>query len=234
MRSADETDPVYRAVAFMRNAPGQAARNGRNGARHRTQYGPHPADGRRAAKRRNPAWLAAGCSAAAKMRVGPRARGSLLLLAATLISACGSGGGASDLPVSPEGNVLVTEIRFGDYLVLTNTRDTPVDLAGHWLCNGPAYLELAGELDAGESVRISAEPLNGLGAVAGELGLFRTREFTAPEAIVDYVTWGTGTERAAVAVQAGIWPAGAAVDVAGPGIVRTTVAPSPDAWMATE
>lgn len=153
---------------------------------------------------------------------------------AALVAGCGSDDPAPDLPIAPEGDVVVTEVRFGEYLVLTNTRDTAVDLAGFWLCNSPAYLELAGDLDSGESVRIMADTLGGLSGLGGEVGLFRSDEFTAPGAIVDYVAWGAGADRTPVAVQAGIWPSGRTVEVAGPGIVRTLVSSSPDAWVASE
>lgn len=172
--------------------------------------------------------------AGVEMRVWHVVRIWALLAVAAFAAGCGSDDSAPVLPIAPEGHVVVTEVRFGEYLVLTNTRDTAVDLAGFWLCNSPAYLELAGDLEPGESVRIMAGTLGGLSELGGEVGLFRSAEFAAPDAIVDYVAWGAGADRTPVAVQAGIWPSGRTVEVAGPGIVRTLVSSSPEAWVASE
>jgi len=95
------------------------------------------------------------------------------------------------------------------------------DLSGHWLAVHPYYLELPSTvLTQGTSVVVSvdeaADPelvvaaaglLPPLRASSGEVGLYRSGDFGDPDAIVDYVAWGSPNQvRFGVAVAAGLWP----------------------------
>ena len=95
------------------------------------------------------------------------------------------------------------------------------DLTGHWLAVHPFYLELPSTiLTSGTSVVVSvdeaADPelvvaaaglLPALQASSGEAGLYRSGDFGDPDAMVDYVAWGsTNQVRFATAVAAGLWP----------------------------
>ena len=153
----------------------------------------------------------------------PRHSSAVLLavLVAVVLAACGGGGPQPDIEVSPAGGVIISEVAFGDYIVLTNTSDTTVNLADHWLCNRPAYLELAGELEPGESVQISGAPLQGLNPAGGELGLYIVNAFNDPRALLDYVTWGDPGPSLTVAVAAGLWTPGDSIQGTGRRIIRT-------------
>lgn len=130
----------------------------------------------------------------------------------------------------------LTEVIFGEsgFIEITNLGDGPGELTGHWLCRFPAYFPIPDlELGAGESVWVAIGDGEGLegpigpatvvparGALGtlrpqdGEVGLYRSRSFGDPEAIVSYLEWGsTPHGRTGVAVQAGIWTEGDFVEV---------------------
>lgn len=138
--------------------------------------------------------------------------------------------------VAPGPGVLaITRVVFEPvtYVMITNVGSSPINLGSHWLCRRPAYLQLPDfELQPFDTVALGldAEPPgdlvgltetfalgNALGAISrndGELGLYRGAQFDDPNAIVDYVEWGSpGHGRAATAIAAGIWDEGAFVEV---------------------
>ena len=119
-------------------------------------------------------------------------------------------------------------------VVIYNVGDEAGSLAGHWLCQRPAYAELPDfELAPGEGLAISlggntflpppgvnaAEGQLSLGSIdptSGEIGLYSSNGFGSSDAIVSYVEWGnSGHGRSATAVQAGIWEDGAFVATTG-------------------
>lgn len=133
------------------------------------------------------------------------------------------------------GTVAITRIVFGDdpYALITNVGSTPADLEDMWVVSstGVAPLEpvtvppgrsaalvLGGE-EPPQFVGIVAiiDLATALGPVAtssGELGLFAAEAFTNPDAVVDYVAWGTGPHlNGAAAVAAGIWGSGSSVEL---------------------
>ena len=152
-------------------------------------------------------------------------------LAATLIgfaviaAACGSDGGsdgddatASETPpgsdtavpapddggLTPGGGLTVSEVVFASGVAtITNTGDEAIDLGGHWLCNRPTYVALPDQtLEPGATVQIV---LGGLETGGGEVALYDSRDFGNTEAILDYVTWGSGGGRQSVAEGGGRW-----------------------------
>ena len=64
----------------------------------------------------------------------------------------------------------------------------------------------------GETIRLAASAVGGLDPTGGEAALYSSPAFSDPSAIFGYVQWGTGGERAGVAVEAGIWADGATVE----------------------
>ncbi|MBA2337441.1 MAG: hypothetical protein H0V96_06765 [Acidimicrobiia bacterium] len=133
------------------------------------------------------------------------------------------------------GTVAITRVVFGDdpYALITNVGSTPADLEDMWLVGstGVAPLEPV-TLPPGRSAALvlgGEEPPQFVGIVAiidlatalgpvvtssGELGLFAAEAFTSPDAVVDYVAWGTGPHlNGAAAVTAGIWGSGSSVDL---------------------
>lgn len=133
------------------------------------------------------------------------------------------------------GTVAITRVVFGDdpYALITNVGGTPADLGDMWIVSstGVAPLEQA-TVPPGRSAALvmgGEEPPQFVGIVAiidlatslgpvvtssGELGLFAAEAFTNPDAVVDYVAWGTGPHlNGAAAVAAGIWGSGSSVDL---------------------
>lgn len=120
------------------------------------------------------------------------------------------------------------------YVLITNVGAAPIDLGDHWLCRRPSYKQLPQlTMDPGDTVAVglgdtpppddlvglagSVDLGRALGAITrteGELGLYTAPTFDSPSAIVDYVQWGAADHgRESVAVEAGIWTAGAFVEV---------------------
>lgn len=139
--------------------------------------------------------------------------------------------------VAPGGGVLAM-IRLSfqpvPYVLITNVGAAPIDLGDHWLCRRPAYRQLPSiMMDPGDTVVVglgdtpppddlvglagSVDLGRALGVITradGELGLYTAPTFDSPSAIVDYVEWGSADHgRESVAVEAGIWTAGAFVEV---------------------
>lgn len=118
--------------------------------------------------------------------------------------------------------IVVTEVNFETGVaIIRNDGSAAVDLAGHWLCNRPTYVELsAGALAPGDTREVS---LGGFDADGGELGVYSSDNFGSADAMVAYVHWGSGGGRAGVAGDAGLWsgepvsPAGASITLVGSG-----------------
>ncbi len=138
-------------------------------------------------------------------------------------------------PESGEPAFAIAQLVFGEapYAAIRNVGTGAGSTAGLWLCQFPGYWALPdATLEPGEilavalgdiavpdliGVAASADARGALGVVApagGELGLYTNAEFSDPDAMIDYVEWGTpGHERSDVAVAAGIWVEGGFVEV---------------------
>ncbi len=109
-------------------------------------------------------------------------------------------------------------------IVVTNVGDATGNLAGHFLCQRPAYFGIPDvEVAPGQSVAISTggsvfQPppdaitldqiatIGTLSPGAGEVGLYKSANFGSSTDILSYVEWGrSGHGRSSVAVEAGIW-----------------------------
>ena len=116
----------------------------------------------------------------------------------------------------PLRSIVLNEVQYGnrDLVEIYNNGDVAVDLSTYWLCLGPGtYVQIGNvtpesgniELGAGEFLVLPYT----MPDVEGGLGLYSMNQFANPEAIVDFVQWGSGgSAREDVAVAAGIWTAG--------------------------
>ena len=125
------------------------------------------------------------------------------------------------------------------------------DLTGFWIAIHPYYLEIPSVVIApGRAIIVSiaedADPelvipaaglLPALKSGSGEIGLYSSGGFGDPDAIIDYVEWGsTGHTRSSVAIQAGLWTEGDAVvtDASATGLTAGDRSePGPQGWSPT-
>ncbi len=125
--------------------------------------------------------------------------------------------------VTGDARFVIGDVAFGETgsIEVGNLGPDAGDLTDHWLAVHPYYLELPSMILApGTSVVVSvdeaADPefvvaaaglLPPLRASSGEVGLYRSGDFGNPDAMVDYVAWGsTDQVRFTTAVAAGLWP----------------------------
>ncbi len=153
---------------------------------------------------------------------------------ALIVAACGDGDSDNTTPAVTGGGAIgdlaITEVEFGSHVTLTNLGTDPVSIEGLWLCNRPAYTELSGEVGPGASIQVEADKLGGLSADGAEAALYSSNSFGDANNMLDYVGWGTGGGRAEVAADAGLWPAGDVVAVAGAGITAPSGGASAADW----
>lgn len=144
---------------------------------------------------------------------------------------------------------------FGDggYVVITNVGTGRGTLAGFALCQRPSYFVLpditldpfdsvwvatgdGSDLTASSIVQVIASngAFGGLRAAEGELALYSSAQFSVADELVSYVEWGeTDHGRSSLAVEAGLWEAGAYVEIPSDafGVVATAApATGPDDW----
>lgn len=125
------------------------------------------------------------------------------------------------------------------------------DLTGFWIAVHPFYLEIPSMIIApGKAIIVSiaeeADPelvipaaglLPVLKSGSGEIGLYSSGGFGDPDAIVDYVEWGsTGHVRSGVAIEAGLWPTEQTIVIEGTATGLTAGSrsePGPQGWSPT-
>ena len=125
------------------------------------------------------------------------------------------------------------------------------DLSGFWIAIHPYYLEIPPTIIApGKAIIVSiaedADPelvipaaglLPALKSGSGEIGLYSSGGFGDPNAIVDYVEWGsTGHVRSNVAIEAGLWPEDQTIVIEGAATGLTAddrSEPGPQGWSPT-
>jgi hypothetical protein len=127
-------------------------------------------------------------------------------------------------PLGSSSFFAINEIGLGPegYVSLTNFTDIPVTLDGLYLCQSSECFQLPDvAVEGGQTVRVAAGDGNGVENVVatnatfgelnpsdGEMALFTSQTLDDPEAIIEYVQWGsTPHGHTALAVEAGIWPA---------------------------
>lgn len=135
-----------------------------------------------------------------------------------------------------DGAFAISRIDFeAGVVTITNVGGAAADPDGMFVCNRPTYVPLpAGEVAPGDSVEIETDRL-GIDADGGEVGLYLTGSFSSADDMVSYVEWGSsGHGRSSVAVEAGLWEEGAALDAGASAIVATVDEPSGPGDWATE
>lgn len=171
----------------------------------------------------------------------------VVVFALTLVAAaCGDGDDGDDAGAPPaadedapddasaaDGQFAIARVDFeAGVAVIANVGGAAASTDGMFVCQRPTYVPLeGGELAPGETTEVA---LSDLGATAddGEIGLYLTGDFSNADDIVSYVEWGSsGHGRSSVAVAAGLWEEGAALEGGASAIVATTDRPSgPDDW----
>jgi hypothetical protein len=124
--------------------------------------------------------------------------------------------------VTGNATFIIGSVIFGDQGTIEggNLGPDAGDLTGYWIAIDPFYLELPSTVlapgtalivsvaeDADPTLVVSAAGLLPvLKSGSGEIGLYRSGAFGNPEAMVDYIQWGTTPHtRTAVAVAASLW-----------------------------
>ncbi len=117
--------------------------------------------------------------------------------------------------VQTNGQIVINEILPDGTVELKNTGTSIVDVSGYFLCDFPAYQSISNStLDCGNMMMMPGSLLtvnnfNTIDGQDGEMGLYSSPNYTNPDAMVDYVEWGsTGHQRSSVAVNANIWTDG--------------------------
>jgi len=133
---------------------------------------------------------------------------------------------------APQPTVAITEMLLDGAdprVALTNLGSEPAEVGGWFLCARPSYARLPdrtlapgerlvvhlGAVGEDTASEVFLGRLRAPGREAGELALYRDGRFSSPESLVDFVRWGGpgGASRADVAAEAGLWTAGAFVDL---------------------
>lgn len=102
-----------------------------------------------------------------------------------------------------------------DWAELINTGPDPVDVTGWWWCSRFAYhqinpFDVIGDADLilqpGEIVAFRV--IMNMNDSAADLGIYTINNFGDPNAMIDFMQWGSGADigRTDVAVAKGIWP----------------------------
>ena len=111
--------------------------------------------------------------------------------------------------------IVINEILPDGTVELKNIGTSMVDVSGYILCDFPTYQSIANSsLDCGSMMMMPGSLLavnnfNTLNGQDGELGLYTSSNFSNPNAIIDYVEWGSsGHQRSSVAIAAQIWTMG--------------------------
>ena len=111
--------------------------------------------------------------------------------------------------------IVINEITGDGAIEFKNTGSSTVNVASYYFCQSPAYNQigamniLCGSLEVPAGGFITINSFGVLNGADGEFGLYTSTAWSDPNAIVDYVEWGSsGHERSSVAVAAGIWSSG--------------------------
>ncbi len=155
--------------------------------------------------------------------------------------------------VTGNARLIIGSVVFGDQTTIEvgNLGPDAGHLTGIWLAIDPYYLELPSTVLAPGSALIvsvaeDADPklvvpaaglLPPLASASGEIGLYRSGDFGNPDAMIDYVQWGsTKHARTSVAVAAGLWPEEETISIDGSATGLTVgdrEEPGPSGWTPT-
>jgi len=159
----------------------------------------------------------------------------------------------SSTMVTGNARFVIGSVVFGESgtIEIGNLGPDAGDLTGFWVAIHPYYLEIPSTIIApGKAIIVSiaegADPelvipaaglLPALKNGSGEIGLYSSGGFGDPDAMVDYVEWGTtGHIRSNVAIEAGLWPEEQAIVIDGTATGLTAddrSDPGPQGWTPT-
>jgi hypothetical protein len=101
-----------------------------------------------------------------------------------------------------------------DWIELKNTGNDTIDISNWWLCSEFQYEQLSNmtlldgdDLTLGPGEILTVQAWVDLNNTAADLGLYTVNEFANPDAMVDFLQWGTDASigRSTVAVEKGVW-----------------------------
>lgn len=194
----------------------------------------------------------AGAEDGARVRMARRAIGVTLTAVAALANLAGCGPTLEP----PLPDILITEVLVSeagdDRLELQNVGTEEGVLEDWWLCSGPPnYFQIppgttipAGgilvvTLATGTNTATELFAMNFVGdpgIASGEMGLYHDGgDFALADNIADYMQWGGSGAREPVAVAAGLWVAGTAVDMTSyvdgtSSLIRSNDSPGVGSW----
>lgn len=102
-----------------------------------------------------------------------------------------------------------------DSMVITNAAAADVSTEGLWVyANGEGSEFNIFTIEPRATILFSLREVAGAEQSGGEVALFSNDSFSDPEAMVDYVAWGSsGHEKASLASEAGLWGPDQSVEV---------------------
>lgn len=102
-----------------------------------------------------------------------------------------------------------------DSMVITNAAAADVSTEGLWVyANGDGSEFNIFTIEPRATILFSLREVAGAEQSGGEVALFSNDSFSDPEAMVDYVAWGSsGHEKASLASEAGLWGPDQSVEV---------------------
>jgi len=130
----------------------------------------------------------------------------------------------SSFSMTSHAQIVINEILPNGSVELKNVGTSMTNVGSYWLCDFPAYQQISNStIECGNMMMQPGDLLvvndfNTIDAADGEMGLYTVPSYSDPNAIIDYVEWGsTGHQRSSVAVAAGIWTTGDFVAAFGAG-----------------
>jgi len=108
--------------------------------------------------------------------------------------------------------IVINEIKSNGMAELANLGNSSVDISDYYFSSSPFSSRLGdldlvcGDLNLAPGEFVTVNTFDNVDFRGGELALYTERDFRNPDAIIDYVQWGSPSRpRESVAVAAGIW-----------------------------
>lgn len=135
----------------------------------------------------------------------------LIAVLAALAAGCSGNGETGEL-----GDLQIVGIDYElDSMVITNAGPSDVSTEGLWVYQTGDMAEFnIFTIEPRATILFSLRDVGGAEISGGEVALFSSVSFSSPEAMVDYVAWGSsGHEKASLASEAGLWGPDESVEV---------------------
>lgn len=162
---------------------------------------------------------------------------------AVVLFLCATGAAHGQLRLNEVGYSGVDVQGESKWVEIFNGTESAVDVSSYWLCNFPSYAQISTLTVLEGNTTIPAGgylvvAFDAIGDGDGEVGLYQANNFGSAADMLDYLQYGSaGHQREPVAVEAGLWDAGAFVAAAPAGqslsFFDNGGAPA-DNWTATE